>query len=128
MRENNIFTVVSRVVPGWRYDSNHTISVVNGRIVVAWNPSVSLVTYLKMINWCCVEYSFKPPISLSRLGLRMGEIEKLTKYLFGIQFCRLQALLYSLNLHRSFWETLIKSYLLQKCTLCIRTCRQGLAW
>lgn len=50
VRENNILVVVSRVVPGWRHNSNHSSSARNGRIVVVWNPSVSLVTYLKLIN------------------------------------------------------------------------------
>ncbi|KAJ4903774.1 Uncharacterized protein Rs2_17725 [Raphanus sativus] len=35
------------IFPGWRYDSNHSDAAENGRIVFMWDPSLSVVTYLK---------------------------------------------------------------------------------
>ncbi|KAL0666120.1 hypothetical protein Bca4012_028824 [Brassica carinata] len=33
--------------PEWNFDSNHSTEAENGRIVVIWNPALSVITYLK---------------------------------------------------------------------------------
>ncbi|XP_024006573.1 uncharacterized protein LOC112083080 [Eutrema salsugineum] len=38
---------MSRVLPGWNFDTNYSDEAVNGRIVIAWNPALSLVVYSK---------------------------------------------------------------------------------
>lgn len=64
VREVNILSVMTKVLPGWNYDSNHSEITVNGRIVVVWSPVVSLVTYVRMdqLLFCGV---FHPGSNLS---------------------------------------------------------------
>lgn len=47
IRDRNITSAMSNFLPGWSFDSNHSMDAPNGRIIVVWNPAISLVTYLK---------------------------------------------------------------------------------
>ncbi|CAA7024809.1 unnamed protein product [Microthlaspi erraticum] len=38
---------MNRSFPGWRYDSNHSEEAENGRIVVIWNPILTVIPYYK---------------------------------------------------------------------------------
>lgn len=47
VKQENLDTIMRSIFPGWRYDSNHSDAAENGRIVFMWDPSLSVVTYLK---------------------------------------------------------------------------------
>lgn len=48
MKQPNLSITISSLLPGWRYESNHSSEAENGRVVVVWNPILSVVIYLKM--------------------------------------------------------------------------------
>ncbi|CAA7016344.1 unnamed protein product [Microthlaspi erraticum] len=43
----NLPSMMNRCFHGWRFDSNHSEEAENGRIVIVWNPILSVITYLK---------------------------------------------------------------------------------
>lgn len=45
MEQNNIQEVMNAVVPGWRFVGNYSAEAGNGRIVVAWDPIISVIIY-----------------------------------------------------------------------------------
>lgn len=47
VREHNLLEVLRSTVPGWRFEANYSENAVNGRIVVVWNPLLSVVTFFK---------------------------------------------------------------------------------
>lgn len=46
IKEDRASTVLAAVCPGWRYDCNYSDSD-NGRIVVVWDPAISVITLKK---------------------------------------------------------------------------------
>lgn len=48
VKQTVIADTIGSLFPGWRFDSNHSIEAENGRVVVVWNPILSVVTYAKM--------------------------------------------------------------------------------
>ncbi|CAA7055588.1 unnamed protein product [Microthlaspi erraticum] len=40
-------SLMSRTFPGWRFDSNHSFEAENGRIVIIWDPILTVLPYLK---------------------------------------------------------------------------------
>ncbi|CAG7886739.1 unnamed protein product [Brassica rapa] len=47
VKQESLDNLMSTTFPGWRFDSNHSEEAENGRIVVMWNPRISVVVYLK---------------------------------------------------------------------------------
>lgn len=45
VQQVNLLQTMSRVVPGWRFEGNYSQEAQNGRIVVAWDPSISVLFY-----------------------------------------------------------------------------------
>lgn len=45
--QNNIGSVLNEVVPGWNFSVNYSDEAENGRIVVAWDPLLAVIIYLK---------------------------------------------------------------------------------
>ena len=45
MQQSNLQQIMSNVVPGWRFEGNYSQEAQNGRIVVAWDPSISVMFY-----------------------------------------------------------------------------------
>lgn len=43
-----ITDTIGRLLPGWRFETNHSIEAENGRVVVVLNPLLSVVIYAKM--------------------------------------------------------------------------------
>ncbi|XP_013700085.1 uncharacterized protein LOC106403850 [Brassica napus] len=46
VHEENFLSVLGAVAPGWRFDNNYS-EAAGGRIWLVWNPSLSVVVYLK---------------------------------------------------------------------------------
>lgn len=47
VREDNLLSLLATSLHGWSYESNNSQTALNGRIVLIWNPSLSVVTYQK---------------------------------------------------------------------------------
>lgn len=47
VREPNFMEVLSSTLPGWNYEGNYSETAVNGRIVVVWKSSLSVITFYK---------------------------------------------------------------------------------
>lgn len=47
VKQETIDALMTSTFPGWSYDSNHSSEAENGRIVLIWNPLLSVVVYLK---------------------------------------------------------------------------------
>lgn len=47
VQQESLNALVTSYFPGWRFDSNHSADAGNGRIVLMWNPALSVVVYLK---------------------------------------------------------------------------------
>ena len=47
VKQENLDSLIMATFPGWSFDSNHSLEADNGRIVVIWNPMLSVITYLK---------------------------------------------------------------------------------
>lgn len=45
--ESVLQAVLNRTLPGWSHDANYSPEANNERIVVVWNPLLSVITYLK---------------------------------------------------------------------------------
>ena len=45
--EENLSGILNTVTPGWRYEANYSEDAENGRIVVVWDPSISVIVYYK---------------------------------------------------------------------------------
>ena len=47
VKQENLNALMAHSFPEWKFDSNHSTEAENGRIVVIWNPALSVITYLK---------------------------------------------------------------------------------
>lgn len=47
VKQDNLQDLMNHSFPGWKFDANYSNVADNGRIVVIWNPILSVVTYLK---------------------------------------------------------------------------------
>ncbi|CAA7061787.1 unnamed protein product [Microthlaspi erraticum] len=47
IQQQNVASSINNLFPGWRFDSNHSTEAENGRIIVVWDPILSVITYLK---------------------------------------------------------------------------------
>lgn len=47
VKQENLDSLIMATFPGWSFDSNHSLEANNGRIVVIWNPMLSVITYMK---------------------------------------------------------------------------------
>lgn len=45
VQQSNLQQIMRRVVPGWRFEGNYSQEAQNGRIVVAWDPAISVIFY-----------------------------------------------------------------------------------
>lgn len=45
MQQENLLGVMNSVVPGWRFEGNHSPEADNGRIVVLWDPILSVIIF-----------------------------------------------------------------------------------
>lgn len=50
IKEEKLQDLMSITVPRWRFEANYSQTALSGRIVIVWNPLLSVITYLKMIN------------------------------------------------------------------------------
>lgn len=47
VQEENLSGILSTITLGWRYEANYSEEAENGRIVVVWDPSISVIVYYK---------------------------------------------------------------------------------
>lgn len=47
VKEDKLSFLLQMSLPGWRFEANYSQSSLNGRIVLVWNPSLSVITYHK---------------------------------------------------------------------------------
>ncbi|VVB06412.1 unnamed protein product [Arabis nemorensis] len=47
VQQQNLVSMISQIAPGWRFTTNHSLEADNGRIVIIWEPFLSVVVYLK---------------------------------------------------------------------------------
>ncbi|VVB02234.1 unnamed protein product [Arabis nemorensis] len=47
VKQVNLASMINQTLPGWSYEANHYLEAGNGRIVVVWEPFLSVVVYLK---------------------------------------------------------------------------------
>ncbi|CAA7042275.1 unnamed protein product [Microthlaspi erraticum] len=47
LQQENMASSINNLFPGWRFESNHSPEEENGRIIVVWDPLLSVITYLK---------------------------------------------------------------------------------
>lgn len=45
--EPNLSSIMAALVPGWKFETNYSEEAENGRIVVTWNPQLSVIFYHK---------------------------------------------------------------------------------
>lgn len=46
-QQSSLPGILNNVVPGWSFDANYSDEADNGRIVVVWDPILSVFTYFK---------------------------------------------------------------------------------
>uniref|UniRef100_A0A1J3J0Z6 Endonuclease/exonuclease/phosphatase domain-containing protein n=1 Tax=Noccaea caerulescens TaxID=107243 RepID=A0A1J3J0Z6_NOCCA len=46
-QQNVVAASINSLFPGWRYDGNHSPEAENGRIILVWDPLLSVIIYLK---------------------------------------------------------------------------------
>lgn len=47
VKHPSIDALINRTFPGWNFEANYSPEANNGRIVVVWNPLLSVITYFK---------------------------------------------------------------------------------
>ncbi|XP_013607730.1 PREDICTED: uncharacterized protein LOC106314403 [Brassica oleracea var. oleracea] len=47
VKQDVLTSLITSTLPGWKFDSNHSPHAENGRIVVVWNPSLSVAVYFR---------------------------------------------------------------------------------
>lgn len=47
LKQQNLATSMNELFPGWRFESNHSEEADNGRIILVWDPVISVIIYLK---------------------------------------------------------------------------------
>ena len=47
VKQDILHSLMTSTLPGWNFDSNHSPQSENGRIIVVWNPSLSVAIYFR---------------------------------------------------------------------------------
>ncbi|KAF3502374.1 hypothetical protein F2Q69_00041213 [Brassica cretica] len=47
VKQDVLTSLITSTLPGWKFDSNNSPHAENGRIVVVWNPSLSVAVYFR---------------------------------------------------------------------------------